>query len=301
MISDHSHAIVTNKNAKYLWMALCLTSIFLIAEVIGGLVSGSLALLSDAAHMLTDVSALAISLMAIHIAKRSADIKRTFGYYRFEILAAAFNAILLFLVAIYIIYEAYERLNHPADIQTFTMLIIASIGLVVNLISMYLLSSGKDQSLNIKSAYLEVWSDMLGSIGVIVGALIIRYTGWEWVDSIIAVAIGIWVLPRTWLLLKETLNILLEGVPEGINLNEIKKSMHAIDGIIDIHDLHIWAITSGKVSLTAHVVIKNDRDCERVLSLLRDQLSSQFCITHTTLQHEYRKCSDTENECYFAQ
>jgi cobalt-zinc-cadmium efflux system protein len=300
MSADHSHAIIISKSAKYLWLALGLTSIFLIAEVVGGIISGSLALLSDAAHMLTDVSALAISLMAIHIAKRSADIKRTFGYYRFEILAAAFNAILLFLVAIYIIYEAYERLNRPADIQTFMMLIIASIGLVVNLVSMYLLSGGKDHSLNIKSAYLEVWSDMLGSIGVIVGALIIRYTGLMWVDSIIAVAIGIWVLPRTWLLLKETLNILLEGVPDGIDLTAIKKTMLSIDGVVDIHDLHIWAVTSGKVNLTSHVVIKNDRDCEHVMSLVRNQLSSQFCITHTTLQHEYSKCSDTENECYSA-
>lgn len=299
MSADHSHAIVTNKNASYLWIALCLTSIFLIAEVVGGLISGSLALLSDAAHMLTDVSALAISLMAIHISKRAADIRRTFGYYRFEILAAAFNAILLFLVAIYIIYEAYQRLNHPAEIQTITMLIIASIGLIVNLISMYLLSGGKDHSLNLKSAYLEVWSDMLGSIGVIAGALIIRFTGWQWVDSVIAIAIGIWVLPRTWVLLKETLNILLEGVPDGIDLNALKKSIQQVDGVIDIHDLHVWAITSGKISLTAHVVVKNDRDCERVLSLLRDQLASKFGITHTTLQHEYNSCSDTEDRCHF--
>lgn len=299
MSSDHSHAIVTTNNARYLWLALCLTSVFLIAEVIGGLVSGSLALLSDAAHMLTDVSALAISLMAIHISKRAADIRRTFGYYRFEILAAAFNAILLFFVAIYIIYEAYQRLSHPADIQSFTMLMVASIGLVVNLISMYLLNSGKDHSLNLKSAYLEVWSDMLGSIGVIAGAIIIRTTGWQWVDSAIAVAIGIWVLPRTWILLKETLNILLEGVPEDIDLTILKKSMDEVNGVINIHDLHVWAITSGKISLTAHVVVKNDDDCERVLSLLREELSSQFGITHTTLQHEYSSCTDREDKCGF--
>lgn len=299
MSSDHSHAIVTNKNERYLWIALILTSIFLIAEVIGGFISGSLALLSDAAHMLTDVSALVISLVAIRIAKRPADLRRTFGYYRLEILAAALNAILLFFVAIYIIYEAYHRITHPADIQTLTMLIIASIGLVVNLISMRLLSSGKDQSLNLKSAYLEVWSDMLGSVGVIAGALIIRYTGWAWVDSVIAVAIGIWVLPRTWILLKDCLNILLEGVPEGIDLDALKKSMLKIVGVIEIHDLHVWAITSGKISLTAHVVINKEQDCERILSLVRERLSSEFGIKHTTLQHESEKCIGEDGECHY--
>lgn len=299
MSADHSHAIVTNKNAKYLWFALILTSLFLVVEVVGGLLSGSLALLSDAAHMLTDVSALAISLAAIHIAKRAADIKRTFGYNRFEILAAAFNAIVLFLVAIYIIYEAIQRISHPEEIKTFLMLIIATFGLLVNLISMYLLNHGKEQSLNIKSAYLEVWSDMLGSLGVIIGALVIWLTGWSWVDSIIAVAIGVWVLPRTWILLKETLNILLEGVPEGIDLNALKNTMLNTEGVVDIHELHVWAITTGKISLTAHVVIHENRNCEQVILILRDHLASQFGITHTTLQHEYKKCSHVENECHF--
>ena len=213
MSATHTHALPTSQNEKFLWIALGLTSSFLIAEVIGGIVTGSLALLSDAAHMFTDASALAISLAAMRIAKRPADLRRTFGYHRFEILAAAFNAILLFLVAFYILYEAYQRFNFPAEVQPIGMLVIASIGLIVNLISMRLLSAGKDTSLNVKGAYLEVWSDMLGSIGVIAGALMIRFTGWVWVDSAIAVAIGLWVLPRTWMLLKESLNILLEGVP----------------------------------------------------------------------------------------
>lgn len=300
MSNDHSHTVITNSNSKYLWIALGLTSTFMIAEVIGGIVSGSLALLSDAAHMLTDVSALAISLMAIKIGKRAADTKRTFGYYRFEILAAAFNAILLFLVAIYIIYEAYQRINNPAEIQTISMLIIASIGLVVNLISMYLLSSGKDHSLNLKSAYLEVWSDMLGSVGVIVGAIIIKYSGWLWVDSVIAVAIGLWVLPRTWILLKDTLNVLLEGVPEDIDLNNVRDAILSTDGVEGVHELHVWAITSGKTSLTAHVVINKERNCEFVLSLLRDNLASQFNITHTTLQHEYTQCKSDAEICHFS-
>ena len=300
MSAEHTHAIPTNQNEKYLWLALGLTSTFLIVEVVGGLITGSLALLSDAAHMLTDASALAISLMAIRIGKRIADTRRTFGYYRFEILAAAFNATLLFLVAIYILYEAYQRLKNTPDIQTIGMLVIACMGLIINLISMRLLNTGKDRSLNVKSAYLEVWSDMLGSVGVIAGALIIRFTGLVWVDSVIAVAIGLWVLPRTWILLKETLNILLEGVPEGIDLNALKKSIQEMDGISDIHELHVWAITSGMVSLTAHVVIDQKCNYENVLSKIRELLSVQFGITHTTLQHEYKKCIGEENICHFS-
>jgi len=172
----HAHSHSTQKQRPLL-LALILTSGFLITEVIGGVLTKSLALLSDAAHMLTDVTALTLSLLAIQIGRKAADKLRTFGYYRFEILAAAFNTILLFLVALYILYEAYARLKHPPHIQSLQMLMIATAGLMVNLISMKLLSSGKEESLNIKSAYLEVWSDMLGSIGVIIGALLIQWTG----------------------------------------------------------------------------------------------------------------------------
>ena len=232
MSAGHNHALPKGQNQKYLLIAFVLTSTFLVAEVIGGLVTGSLALLSDAAHMLTDASALAIALIAIQIAKRAADSRRTFGYHRFEILAASFNAIMLFFVAMYILYEAYRRFKSPIEIQSMGMLIIASLGLIINLISMKLLSSGKDASLNIKGAYLEVWSDMLGSVGVIAGALIIRFTGWTWVDSVIAVGIGFWVLPRTWILLREGINVLLEGVPEHIDLEKLRKSVSDIAGCL---------------------------------------------------------------------
>lgn len=299
MGKEHSHSALKTSKERPLFYALLLTSAFFIAEVAGSLITGSLALLSDAAHMLTDLTALAIALVAIKIGKRPADGVRTFGYYRFEILAAAFNTIMLFFVALYILYEAYQRLSHPPEIHSIGMLVIASIGLVVNLISMRLLMSGKDKSLNIKTAYLEVWSDMLGSIGVIVGALIIQFTGWQLVDSIIAVLIGLWVLPRTWILLKESINILLEGVPEGIDLPKLKKSALEIEGIVDIHELHIWAITSDRISLTAHVVIDKKYDCEEVESKLRQFLATEFNITHTTLQHERQKCRDEEAVCNF--
>ena len=300
MSATHTHALPTSQNEKFLWIALGLTSAFLIAEVIGGIITGSLALLSDAAHMFTDASALAISLAAIRIAKRPADARRTFGYHRFEILAAAFNATLLFLVAVYILYEAYQRFTMPTEIQPTGMLVIAVIGLIVNLISMRLLSAGKDASLNVKGAYLEVWSDMLGSIGVIAGALMIRFFGWVWIDSAIAVAIGLWVLPRTWILLKESLNILLEGVPEGMDIGEVQKAMHAVPGVLSVHDFHLWAISSGKTSLTAHVVYDPTYSPEdQLLPALQDVLAKRFNVHHTTLQYEKTPCMDIDDGCNY--
>lgn len=299
MSKGHNHSHIKTTQERPLIFALILTSIFLLTEAIGGILTQSLALISDAAHMLTDVTALVISLVAIKIGRRSADLNRTFGYYRFEILAAVFNTILLFLVALYIIYEAYQRLSHPAEIHSIGMIIIASIGLVVNIISMRLLTSGKDNSINMKSAYLEVWSDMLGSIGVILAAAIIYFTGWKSVDSVIAVLIGLWVLPRTFVLLKESINILLEGVPKEIDLNRLKGSLCKTEGVLDIHELHVWAISSDKISLTAHVVIDPTYDCEAVSNTLRKLLISEFNILHTTLQHERTKCLDEEIACNF--
>lgn len=258
MSTGHSHAIPENKKETTLWVALILTSTFLVAEAAAGLVLNSLALLADAAHMFTDAAALAIALAAVRIARRPADARRTYGYHRFEILAAAFNALLLFGVAIYILYEAYQRFRNPGEVQTTGMLVVATIGLVINLISMRLLSAGKDSSLNIKGAYLEVWSDMLGSLGVIVAAVLIRFTGWTWVDTLVAAGIGLWVLPRTWILLKESLNILLEGTPEGLSLGDVTTAMQGVSGVTNVHDLHVWVLTSGKNSLTAHVVHASD-------------------------------------------
>jgi cobalt-zinc-cadmium efflux system protein len=291
MGAGHAHRAPDGGNEKRLWLALLLTTFFLVAEVIGGLVTGSLALISDAAHMFTDSAALAIALAAVRIGKRPADTSRTYGYYRFEILAAALNAILLFLVAIYILYEAYQRFRTPASIDSTTMLGIAAIGLVVNLVSMRILSAGKDDSMNVKGAYLEVWSDMLGSAGVIGGALLIRWTGWTWVDSAVAVAIGLWVLPRTGELLKDSLNILLEGVPEGVGISEIDEALRSVPGVASIHDLHVWAISSGKVSLTVHVVRSAAwSDVDGLLQTIQAMLAARYDIHHITVQIEDRPC-----------
>ena len=198
MSDSHQHAEVRALPESRLWLAFGLTGTYMVAEIIGGLVTGSLALISDAMHMMTDAIALLLALIAIRAGRKAADLLRTYGYARFEILAAAVNALVLLGVAFYILYEAYRRLSAPQDIQSLGMMVVAIGGLIINLVSMRLLASAKDDSLNVKGAYLEVWADMLGSVAVIVGAIIIWLTGWRWVDSALAVAIGFMVFPRTW-------------------------------------------------------------------------------------------------------
>ncbi|QEI07325.1 cation diffusion facilitator family transporter [Pigmentiphaga aceris] len=302
MSSDHNHAHnhAAGANEKSLRIALALTASFLVVQVIAGLMTQSLALLSDAAHMFTDAAALAIALAAIQIAKRPADKRRTFGYHRFEILAAAFNAMLLFMVAIYIVIEAWQRIFSPVQIESTGMLVVAVLGLVVNLISMRLLSQGKDSSLNVKGAYLEVWADMLGSVGVIIGALVIRFTGWGWVDSVVAVLIGLWVLPRTWVLLKSSLNILLEGVPEDLDIDAVERTILAVPGVLSIHDLHVWSLTSGKPSLTVHAVVDPVIDAEtEVVPAIRRALIAAHGIAHSTVQCERVPCQPLPWDAHF--
>lgn len=202
------------------------------------------------------------------------------------------NALILMAVAFYILYEAYKRLSSPPDIQSIGMLIIALIGFVVNLISMKLLTSTKDESLNVKGAYLEVWADMLGSIGVIIGAVIIWLTGWEFVDSIIAVLIGFMVFPRTWILLKECLNILLEGVPRGVDLIQVTETINNTPDVVSSHDLHLWALTQSKLILSGHIVYQPNADHEELRIRLEQQLREQFRINHITLQME---CEDRQH------
>jgi len=289
---DHSHAAVTEGNAKKLTIALILTTTFLVIEFIAGIITQSLALLSDAAHMFTDAAALAIALAAIKIAKRPADDKRTFGYQRFEILAALFNASMLFFVAMYILYEAYQRFTQPPEIQSIGMLVVASIGLIINLISMKILMSSATESLNMKGAYLEVLSDALGSVGVIIGAVIIYYTNWYWVDTIIAVAIGFWVLPRTWILLRQSINILLEGVPEEVDIEKLRTDLLALDGVESIHQLKVWAITSKNIHLTVHLFApKVDRNQLHRAAI--EMLLHEHGIVEVTLQIE----DDAEMNC----
>ena len=297
---EHSHAVVTKTNIKKLTFALMMTASFLVVEVVAGIMTQSLALLSDAAHMFTDAAALAIALVAIKVAQRPADNKRTFGYQRFEILAALFNASMLFMVAMYILYEAYQRINNPPEIQSIGMLVVATLGLVINLISMKMLYSNSKESLNIKGAYLEVLSDALGSVGVIIGAITIYFTQWYWVDTVIAVLIGFWVLPRTWILLKQSINILLEGVPDEIDIEKLRLDILALTGVESIHQLKIWAISSKNIHLTVHLYAPQvDRtDLHRAAF---DMLSHQYAITEMTLQIEDRDCIEEYEQRHRAQ
>jgi cobalt-zinc-cadmium efflux system protein len=303
---DHGHAghaghdHTAGANEKSLKTAFALTFGFLIVELAGGIIAQSLALLSDAAHMFTDTAALAIALLAIRISKRPADKKRTFGYHRFEILAATFNALLLLAVAVYILWEAWLRIKAPPEIQSNLMLGVAVIGLAVNLLSMKVLRNGQEQSLNVKGAYLEVWADMVGSIGVIVGAGLIKFTGWAWIDSAVAILIGLWVVPRTVTLLKSSINILLDGVPEDIDIDKVAATLRAIPGVRSFHDLHVWSVTSGKTTLTVHLIVEPSVDGERdVLPVVRERLAKDFGLRHITVQCESVPCRELEPADHF--
>lgn len=290
--SGHSHDHAAGANSRMLAAALALTVTFLVAEIVGAFVFNSLALLSDAAHMFTDAAALAIALAAVKVGQRAADDTRTFGYRRFEILAAAFNALLLFAVAGYILWEGVARFFEPVEVQSTGMLIVAAIGLVVNLVAMRLLSAGKDRSLNVKGAYLEVWADMLGSLGVMGGAIVIMLTGWQWIDPLVAIGIGLWVLPRTWALLKNTTQVLLEGVPRHLKLSDIREAIAAAPGVAGVHDLHVWSLSSDDASLSVHVHLAPNAESEAVRVLVAAMLKERFGIVHATVQTERDPCPD---------
>ncbi len=295
MGAEHDHLAGARANSRRLTIALCLTSGFLVAEVVAGVVFNSLALLSDAAHMFTDAAALAIALVAIKIGQRPADDRKTFGYRRFEILAAAFNALLLFGVAIYVLVEGVRRLLDPEPVESIGMLVVAVLGLGVNLVSMRLLAGGKDKSLNVKGAYLEVWADMLGSLGVIAAALIIRFTGWLWVDPIVAIAIGLWVLPRTWVLLRDSTNILLESAPAGIALADLRTMTVAVPGVTAVHDLHVWISGADQPSASAHVALAPGADAEQVRNALATALRDRFELEHVSIQTEREPDAPTDS------
>lgn len=280
------HGTAAGKHASRLAWAFGLTSAYMIAEVIGGLITGSLALLADAAHMLTDAGGLALALIAIRFAQREATPQRTYGYLRMEILSALTNAVVLLLLTVYILYEAVQRFLAPPEVMSGPMLIVASIGLVVNLISMRLLAGGSSESLNVKGAYFEVLSDMLGSVGVIVAALLIMWKGWTLADPIIGAGIGLFIVPRTWNLLKQATHILMEGTPPEVDMAALEKELASIDGVIAVHDLHVWTITSGFDALSCHLVVRDMDNNVAILREARRRMKESFHIDHVTIQIE---------------
>ena len=295
MGGGHDHGTGAIRHERPLWWAFGLTTVFLVAEVVGGLMTNSVALLSDAAHMGTDVIALAISLVAVRLSRRPPDAKRTYGYARLEAIGALINGGMLFLVAGYILWEAVGRFRAPPPVASTGMLVIAALGLAVNLVSMRLLKAGSGESLNVKGAYLEVWADMLGSLGVIVGAVIIMATNWTLADPIIAVLIGLWVLPRTWTLVREAGQVLMQGAPHGLNVDTVRDLMLAHPGVQTVHDLHIWALGSKEPILTAHVVVADPaQSAESVRRSLLAALDESFGIEHATLQVEGANADEGE-------
>jgi cobalt-zinc-cadmium efflux system protein len=265
---------------------LGLTGGFMVIEVVGGLWSGSLALQADAGHMLTDVSGLSMSLLAVWFAQKPPTSMNTYGYLRTEILAALANGVVLFLVAGYILYEAFQRIWSPPEIRGLPMLIIAVLGLAVNIIGLGLLHHGAEESLNIRGAYMEVLSDALGSIGVIVAAVVIQVTGFLQVDPLISVAIGLFILPRTWALMRQALHVLMEGVPPHLDILEIESAMLTVPGVRAVHDLHVWTLTSGKDAMSSHVVVADLAVGHSILRDLHKLLHERFGIEHTTIQLE---------------
>ena len=290
MGSGHDHGSSAIRHERPLWWALGLTGGFLVAEVAGAFLTGSLALLSDAAHMGTDTLALSIALVAVRLARRPPDARRSYGYARMEAIGAMVNGLLLFGVAGYILWEAAARFREPSEIATTGMLVVAALGLAVNLIAMRLLRAGSGESLNLKGAYLEVWSDMLGSVAVIAAAIAIRITGWTWLDPALAVAIGLWVLPRTWTLLREAGNVLMEGVPAGIELDAVRRDLAGLDGVLDVHDLHVWSLASNAPALSAHLSVAAGTDIGALRRAANARLHQGYGIDHSTLQIEHERC-----------
>ena len=290
----HSHVRAGARHKWRLWAALAVLGTVTVVEVVAAFVTNSLALLSDAGHMLTDVGGLGMALGAIHVADRSRlDRQRTFGLYRLEILAALANAVLLFGVAIYVVFEAVRRWGDAPEVLAGPMLAVAVVGLLANLAAFALLREGASESLNVEGAYLEVLADLFGSAAVIVAAIVIGLTGWAWVDPVVGVAIGLFILPRTWRLGAQALRILVEAAPPGLDLAALEAELRGVGGVVDVHDLHVWTLTSEMDVASVHLMVCDGTDSHAVLDRAREILRDNHGIGHATLQVE----PDTHEGC----
>jgi cobalt-zinc-cadmium efflux system protein len=291
----HEYHSVTKANQHPLLVALCITGSIAVVELIGGILSNSLALIGDAAHMFTDTLALGLSLFALNIARRPASQTRTYGYLRAEILAALTNGIVLILISAYISYEAYRRFIEPPQIQGGLMLVVAVVGLLANVIGLAVLRSHRHQNLNIKGALVHMWSDALSSIGVIVAAAIILLTGWRLADPIITILIVVLILRGAVGLVVEASNILLETVPKHLNVSQVTSDVKKIKGVKDIHDIHLWTITSGVYALSCHLLIEDRMvsNSAEIVAEVNQTLSQKFGIGHSTLQLECEECQNS--------
>lgn len=285
---ENSDSTEQRVNRKPLAIALGITTVFLVAEVIGGIITNSLALLADAGHMATDVAALGLALFAIWLAGRPATPERSFGFYRAEILAAFINAASLVAISIYIFWEAFQRFGDPPEVDSGLMLIVAVAGLAANAASAWVLSrgGGHQHNLNTRGAFLHVIGDMLGSVGAIIAGVVMLTTGQYWVDPVLSAGIGLLILFSAWKLLKESVNVLLEATPSDIDPSQVRAAVQAVDGIEGMHDLHIWTVTSGLVSMSAHIEVSPDCEWHEALNQMHELLQRDFGINHVTLQPE---------------
>ncbi|WP_298801255.1 cation diffusion facilitator family transporter [uncultured Pseudokineococcus sp.] len=287
---DHGHATATGRHRGRLTAVLVMTLVVMVAEVVGALVSGSLALLADAGHMLTDASGLGLALVASVLAARPATGRRSFGLARAEVLAAAANALLLLGVAAFVLVEGVRRLVDPQPVAAGPMLVVALAGLVVNVVGLRLLHAGSGESLNVRGAYLEVLADLLGSVAVVVAALVVALTGWVRADAVVSLGIGLLVVPRALALLRDTLDVLLESTPRGVDLEDVRAHVLSAEGVLDVHDVHVWTLTGGLPVMSAHVVVAEDAldraGSGRVLDALGACLADHFDVEHSTFQLE---------------
>jgi cobalt-zinc-cadmium efflux system protein len=282
----HEHASAGQRHRGRLLLVLAITASFMVVEATAGFLTGSLVLVADAGHMLADVAGLSLALGAIWLAQRPANRRKTYGYYRIEILAALVNAALLFAVSGYILFEAFRRLQEPLDVPGGPLLVVASIGLAVNLAGAWLLMGGARESMNVRGAFLEVLSDTLGSVGAIAAGVIVLTTGWRYADPLFAAAVALFILPRTWSLTKNALDVLLEGTPAGTDVSAIQAELLAVPGVAGLHDLHVWTVTSGFVAMSGHALVREAEDRDRLLVDIRRLLHDRFDINHVTIQIE---------------
>jgi cobalt-zinc-cadmium efflux system protein len=290
---DHNHG--HNQNKKALLISFLFIFTFMIVEVIGGIVTNSLALLSDAGHMLSDAVALGLSLAAFYIGEKASDKGKTYGYKRFEILAAFINGITLILVSLYIFWEAYHRFIDTPMVSP-GMMVIAFIGLVVNIIVAWILMRGDtEHNMNVRSAFLHVLGDMLGSVGAIAAGLLIYFFNWNLADPIASVMVAILIVISGWRVTKDSIHILMEGSPKGIDTEEVKNSLSAIPGVIEVHDFHVWCITSGFTALSCHVVVENEVNRDTILLRLSACLEQEFGIHHSTIQVEGKSVTEGQH------
>ena len=279
----HSHSAA---NSKRLMLTLCLAAGYMVAEIVGGLISNSLALLADAGHMFSDVASLALSVFAIWISSRPAGSQQTFGYYRAEILAALVNGAALVVVSFFIVYEAWHRFSDPPEVQGGLMMWIAVGGLIVNVIGLVVLHGGKDDSLNVRGAWLHVMSDTLGSVAAIVAGLLIQNFGWYIADPIISAVISLLVVVSAWRLLSDSVWVLMQAAPANIDVPELSAALVETPGVLEVHDLHVWTITSGMDSVSCHIVSDGTHPYDDLLQRVRDVVIARFSIDHVTIQIE---------------